>query len=101
MGQESDLPPGTALVFRACRARSETWEHEHCLFCFAKFMDPDFSDAHRRYIEEHNDVLTEGYTTTSEHPQGAGWHWVCLRCVEDFAEEFGLRIADGPAGVSR
>jgi hypothetical protein len=68
MGQERDLPPGTLLVFKSYRARSATREHEHCVFCFTKFMDPEFSEAHRRFIEEHNDVLTEGYTTTETHP---------------------------------
>jgi hypothetical protein len=97
MGQARDLPRGTALVFKLYEARSATWEHEHCLFCFTKFMDPDFSEAHRRFIEEHEDVLTEGYTTTDEYEKGAGWHWVCPQCVEDFVEEFGLHVAGGPA----
>ena len=38
-------------------------------------MDPDFSESHRRFIEEHDDVLTEGYTS--------GPHWICPRCVEE------------------
>ena len=98
MGQERDLPPGTALVLRRYRARNETWEHEHCLFCSAKFMDPGFSEAHRRFVEQHDDVLTQGYTTTDEHARGAGRHWVCPQCLGDFAVEFGLRVEDGPGG---
>lgn len=98
MGQERDLPPGTALVFKRYRARSESWEHEHCLFCSTKFMDPDFSEAHRSFIEEHEEVLTEGYTTTDKHEQGADWHWVCPQCVEDFSSEFRLHVEGGPAG---
>ncbi len=74
------------------RARSQTWEHEHCLFCFTKFMDPEFSEAHRRFIEEHPDVLTEGYTTTAAHESGADWSWVCPPCFEDFADEFAFRL---------
>jgi len=101
MGQEGALPPGTALMFKRYRAWSKTWEHDHCLFCFAKFMDPNFSEAHRRFIEEHDNVLSEGYTTIDEHPRGADYHWVCAQCVEDFVEEFELRVDDGPAGVSR
>lgn len=84
MGQDQYLPPGTALTRTRYRARSETWEHEHCAFCWAKLMDPDFSGEHRRFIEEHPDVLTEGYTTTSEHPRGAKWRWVCPQCFDDF-----------------
>jgi hypothetical protein len=101
MGQERDLPPGTALVFKRYRARSKTWEHEHCLLCFTKFMDPGFSEGHRRFVEEHDDVLTEGYTTTAQHEQGADRYWVCPPCVEDFAEEFGLQVAGGPVASPR
>jgi hypothetical protein len=93
MGQERDLPPGTSLTLRRYRARSETWEHEHCLFCWAKFMDADFSEADRRFIAEHAEVLTEGYTTTAEHERGAAYHWVCSPCFEDFAVEFELRLS--------
>ena len=57
-------------------------------------MDPGFSEEHRRFIDAHPDVLTEGYTTTAEHERGANWHWVCPRCVGDFAEEFQWRIVD-------
>ena len=74
MGQERYLQ-GAALVWKRYRAPGETWEHDHCEFCSVKFMDPDFSEAHRRQIEEHHDVLTEGYTTTSEHKRGAEYHW--------------------------
>jgi hypothetical protein len=94
-GQENDLPPGTALVLKRYLARGETWEHEHCIFCWAKFMDPEFSDSHRRFIDEHPDVLVEGYTTTDDHECGAAWHWVCPQCFEDFAEEFGWQRVDG------
>jgi hypothetical protein len=59
-------------------------------------MDPDFSQAHRRFIEDYERVLTDGYTTTEEHERGADWHWLCPPCVADFAEKFGLRVEGGP-----
>jgi hypothetical protein len=92
MGQETDLPPGTNLHRQAYRARSAESEHAHCVFCFAKFMDPDFSEAHRRVVEQDPEVLTQGHTTTADHAGGAGSVWVCPRCVEDFAGEFGWRV---------
>jgi hypothetical protein len=46
------------------------------------------------FIEEHDDVLAEGYTTTDQHEQAADSHWVCPQCAADFAEEFGMRVAD-------
>jgi hypothetical protein len=89
---ELDLPPGAILVLKRYRAPSERWDHEHCLFCWAKFMDPDLSEASRQFIEANPDVLTEGYTL-SEEPELDDW--VCPQCVEDFAEEYQLRIVDG------
>jgi hypothetical protein len=94
MGQEGYLPPGTVLVLGSYRARSETWEHNHCEFCGAKFMDPEFSDEHREFIEEYPEILTEGYTTTDAHGRGAEYHWICPRCFEDFTEEFKWRLID-------
>jgi hypothetical protein len=90
-GQERYLS-GASWVRKRCRARSEKWEHDHCEFCQAKFMDPDFSPSHRTFIEEHPDVLTEGYATTAEHPHGADYHWLCPTCFSDFAERFGWRV---------
>jgi hypothetical protein len=90
-GQERYLR-GVVLVWKPYRARSDRWEHDHCSFCRAKFMDPTFSKTARRVIEEHPDVLTEGYTTTVSHEQGADYHWVCKQCCEDFSGLFEWRI---------
>jgi hypothetical protein len=94
MGQETKLPPATVLTRKHYRARSETDEHEHCAFCWAKFMDPDGSEAHRRFVAGHPDVLTEGYTTTRTHRDGDESHWVCPTCFDDFAEEFDWRLQE-------
>jgi hypothetical protein len=88
--QESYLN-GAELTWKRYRARSETSEHEHCVFCWAKFMDPDFSETHHQYIAEHPDVLTDGYTTTASHEQGADSHWICKPCFDDFADRFAWR----------
>jgi hypothetical protein len=58
-GQEEYLK-GAVLVRKPYRAYSETWEHDHCEFCFAKFMDPAYSEAHRMFVEQNPDVLIEG-----------------------------------------
>ncbi|HKJ34936.1 MAG TPA: hypothetical protein VKA36_00065 [Solirubrobacterales bacterium] len=91
MGQEKFLPSGTTWVHKRYRAESETWEHEHCEFCAAKFMDPDYSDQHRQAIANDPRILTEGFTTTGQHPKGPGYYWVCANCFGDFAEELGWR----------
>ena len=94
MGQEVKLPPATALRRKRYRARSQSDEHEHCEFCWAKFMDPNCSESHRLFIARHPDVLTEGYTTTREHRDGDDSHWVCPTCFDDFAEEFDWRLEE-------
>ena len=94
MGQENVLPPGTVLTLERYRARDETSEHAHCVFCFTKFMDPDFSAEHRRFVETHSEVLTEGYTTTAQHERAANHRWVCPTCVKDFADEFSWAVVE-------
>ena len=85
---------GAALTWKRYRAQSATGEHHHCAFCWAKFMDPEFSEAHREYVAAHHEVLTEGYTTTSEHTEGAEYHWVCKPCFDDFANRFQWRVVE-------
>ena len=74
MGQERYLQ-GAKLVHRPYEPYSESWEHDHCAFCQRKLMAGDV-----------------GYTTTAEHPQGAGYHWICDDCYADFAKRFGWTI---------
>jgi hypothetical protein len=50
----------------------EDWDHDHCAFCWAKFL-----------VAGAGEGLHEGYVTED------GYHWICGRCFEDFREEFG------------
>ena len=51
------------------------WDHDHCEFCWAKFM-----------VEDYPEVLPEGYTTLDEY------RWICSGCCEDFKEMFEWRV---------
>jgi hypothetical protein len=62
---------GATLVWRRYSRPSEAWEHDHCEFCWAKFMD-----------EDHPEILREGYTTHDEY------RWVCQSCFNDFRDLF-------------
>lgn len=79
---------GAALVHQKYTVWTETWEHDHCEFCFAKFMDPNFSELHRQFIEENADVLIEGYATSDGDESGARYRWICDACLEDFKDRF-------------
>ena len=84
--QESYLR-GVRFQRKPYRVYRESWEHDHCAFCWAKFVDPEHSDAHRRLAEQEGSV-TEGYATTSDYPRGADYVWVCADCFSDFCDDF-------------
>ena len=94
MGHERYLPPGTSLTLKRYRARSESWEHDHRLFCFAKFMDPNYSEGHPRG-DEQPAVLTEGYTRTVRRARGADWHWSAIRAARTSPSSWRLRVSPG------
>ena len=62
------------------KARSEQWDHDHCMACFAKFAD--FTGP---------DILHEGYTTTAESKWGEDYHWLCVECFGDLREAMAWR----------
>jgi len=77
-GQENYLA-GVTLVRRPYRryAAKPKWDHDHCAFCWAKFM-----------VEDHPDVLHEGYATLDDY------HWICERCFKDFRELFRWTVVE-------
>ena len=99
-GQEKYLH-GAKLVRKAYHAQSATSEHEHCEFCWAKFMDPAFSEEHREFIVANPDVLTEGFAVQGRSPGGGlddDFWWVCPGCVADMTERFEWTVVDGYTG---
>ena len=71
-GQEKYLL-GASLVRRSYRryAGNREWDHDHCAFCWAKFM-----------VEDHPGVLHEGYATPDDY------HWICDQCFSEFRDRF-------------
>lgn len=65
-GQETYLK-GVHLWWKRYVRYSERWEHDHCEFCWAKFM-----------VEDYPDVLHEGYATEDNY------RWICEQCFDDF-----------------
>ena len=97
LNNQAQYLAGAVLVWNRYVPANPDNDHDHCEFCWAKFMDPTYSDAHRAHIEQHPEVVTEGYATTAAHPKGADYHWVCAKCFDDLAESFGWRVADRSA----
>jgi hypothetical protein len=81
-GQDSYLR-GVKLFWRKYTRYSETWDHDHCEFCLAKFM-----------VEDHPGVLHKGYSTEDQR------YWVCKSCFEDFKERFEWESSVGRAKYS-
>ena len=66
---------GVALVWRSYAPTSRNNDHEHCEFCFAKFM-----------LGNEPDTLQEGYATLD------GYRWICKQCFNDFAAMFAWQV---------
>ena len=77
---------GIALTYGCFRQTAENSDHEHCEFCWAEFMDPEYR-AIRGY-ETPEDVLREGYHTQD------GYRWICKSCFEDFQDMFGWKVVN-------
>lgn len=72
-GQERYLK-GVPLIWKAYKRYSDSWDHDHCEFCWAKFSE-----------EPAPDLLTEGYSTLDNY------RWICEHCFEDFRDLFEWR----------
>ncbi len=71
-GQEHYLS-GQKLYYIPFQPLSGKWDHEHCEFCWDKFM-------------LHPECLQKGYCTKPQNQRDA--HWICPACYEDFREKF-------------
>lgn len=94
--------PGAAerTRFRWARyvAPKPEWDHDHCLFCWAKFV-PRSEQGKDRLARDQHTIYFEGYATIE--PSGSGFEWVCRPCFEDFADELGfVVIGDAPPEAS-
>ena len=75
--QEDYLMNAELKFIKPFKKHSEKWDHEHCEFCTAKFMEGDYED-----------VLHEGYSTLDKK------HWICEQCFQDFKGMFNFTVAD-------
>lgn len=97
-GQEKYLK-GATLLRKLYRAASQDWAHDHCEFCWAKFMDPTFSGGRAKVIAEDPEILTEGYAVQGRSPREGSendFWWICPTCVRDFAKRFEWKVLHAP-----
>jgi hypothetical protein len=75
---------GATLVWKPYEAWSETWEHDHCEFCWAKFVEPG-----RRATQNDSDVLPAGFAAQHTGPDRQDdYHWICESCAADLCARF-------------
>ncbi len=73
-GQEKYLKSAKFQYIEYIKSK-DNWDHDHCSFCYAKFMEKGNPDS-----------LHEGYTTEDHY------HWVCTKCFEDFKDLFAWKL---------
>jgi hypothetical protein len=61
---------------------SETWDHYHCVACWAKFAEFDGPDIQR-----------EGYATCEDYQYGACYEWICGACFSDLKDDMDWTVA--------
>jgi len=71
---------GVRWEMKVYKAPHADWDHDHCVGCWAKFME---NDSPVEPIEH------TGYATTAEYPKGAQYEWVCKKCFADFSDAMG------------
>jgi hypothetical protein len=67
---------GAALQWQGYASANPKNDHDHCEFCFAKFM-----------VGGDSDVLHEGYATSDKY------RWICKTYFEDFKNDFGWHVS--------
>ena len=90
MGQEEDLL-GITLRRLPYFRWSESWDHDHCEFCGAKFMTADDTPAGYEYAAK--PIQHEGYTNEGVPGQRDHYWWICDECFADFSGRFEWRVA--------
>ena len=77
-GQEKYLQDATLKHRRYRRPlNNPDWDHDHCSFCWAKFM-----------VEDYPEVLHEGYCTWDEY------YWICDEGFKDFKARFNWTVQE-------
>jgi hypothetical protein len=75
---------GLTLHLRRYVRWSESWDHDHCLACNAKFGEDDQPE-----------TLHEAFATGPDYPKGAGYEWICPTCFADLARALDCSSANG------
>ena len=65
---------GVAIWWKKYSRYSQSWDHDHCAFCWATFSECEGTQY--------------GYATEGNY------HWICNQCFEDFKDLFDWHVID-------
>jgi hypothetical protein len=66
---------GVAFARKPYRNPSPSWDHDHCVACWARLAEPDLKGP---------DIIHGGFATTKDFVRGENYEWVCAACFELF-----------------
>jgi hypothetical protein len=69
---------------------SDSWDHDHCAACWAKFAEFDSPG-----------IQNEGYATCDDYKHGADYDWVCVPCFSDLRDQMQWVDVTPPAFESK
>jgi hypothetical protein len=75
---------GLRLQFCRYTQPSDTWDHDHCAGCNAKFAE-----------FEAPDILHHGYTTCDDYVHGPEYDWICETCFQDLRQDMQWTVVQG------
>lgn len=80
--QDQEYLHGVSFVRKPYRAYRPDWDHDHCVGCWQKLVEPGVAA---------EDAIHEGYATTDEFERGEDYWWVCPTCFDAFAPAMAWR----------
>jgi hypothetical protein len=81
---------GATLVRKPYYDRTPDDDHDHCEFCWTKFMVVPYTPADEEILKE--GYAVQGRTADARFPND--YFWVCPTCVQDFADRFEWTVID-------
>ena len=75
---QEDYLKGVSLQWKTYEKYREGWDHDHCEFCFTKFLESGEPD-----------TLHQGYATEDNY------RWICEECFEDFKDLLQWKVEKG------
>lgn len=73
---------GQSFVRKPYTAYRQDWEHDHCAVCGVTLAE---------VTVEGEDIIHEGYATTSDYEHGEDYEWVCDECFSASKDVMGWR----------